>query len=112
MDIEFKSPPQHFWSYTDSIHHAHLIEIYGVALESSHIRLPDNSPFQSIRIKNHKTKMALSGLMSAIIISVDPEYSCTTDLTGEKVITVTLWKKLNALKGKKMKNSQKIKSKK
>jgi hypothetical protein len=112
MDIDFKDPPLHFWSYSDSIHHAHIIEIYGVALESPRIRLPDNSPFQSIRIKNHKTKMSISGLMSAIFISVDPEYSCHTDLTADTVITVTLWKKMNALKGKKSKTNQKPKSKK
>jgi hypothetical protein len=110
MDIEFKEPPLNFWSYTDSMHHAHIIEIYGVAVESSPIRLPDNSPFQSMRIKNHKTKMALSGLMSTIIISIDPEYFCGTDSGEDNKITVTLWKKMNAMKGKKIKSNQKIKS--
>lgn len=110
MDIEFGEPPLHFWSYSDSIHHAHVIEIYGVAIESSPIRLPDNVPFQGMRIKNHKTKMALSGLMSRIIISIDPEYSCGTDLKEENKITVSLWKKMNAMKGKIIKGNQKVKS--
>jgi len=112
MDIFFKDPPENFWSYTDNIHHAHIIEFYGIALESPRIRLPDNSPFQSVRIKNHKTKMSISGLMSAIFISIDPEYSGGAELTADTVITVTLWKKMNALKGKKSKSNQKIKSRK
>ena len=112
MDISFKDPPENFWSYTDSIHHAHIIEFYGIALEAPRIRLPDNSPFQSVRIKNHKTKMSISGLMSAIFISIDPEYSGSAELTADTVITVTLWKKMNALKGKKSKSNQKIKSRK
>lgn len=110
MDIEFKECPQNFWSYTDSIHHAHIIEIYGVDVESSPIRLPDNSPFQGVRVKNHKTKMALSGVMSTIIISIDPEYSCGADFGENNVITVSLWKKMNAMKGKKNKNKQKIRN--
>jgi hypothetical protein len=110
MDIEFKKPPLHFWSYSDSTHHAHIIEIYGVAVESPPIRLPDNSPFQSLRIKNQKTKMALSGLMSTIIISIDPDYSCGTEIGEQNEITVTLWKKMNAMKGKKIKSNLKIKS--
>ena len=110
MDIVFKEPPLHFWSYTDSIHHAHIIEIYGIAVESSPVRVPDNSPFQSIRIKNHKTKMALSGVMSTIIVSIDPDYSCGTELGEHNEITVTLWKKMNAMKGKKVKSNQKMKS--
>jgi hypothetical protein len=110
MNIEFKDAPMNFWSYTDSIHHAHIIEIYGVNVESSPIRLPDNSPFQSVRVKNRKTKMALSGLMSTIIISIDPDYSCCTDPGEHNEITVTLWKKMNAMKGKKIKNNQKIKN--
>jgi len=112
MDISFKDPPENFWSYADSIHHAHIIEFYGIALESPRIRLPDNSPFQSVRIKNHKTKMSISGLMSAIFVSIDPEYSGSTELTADTVITITLWKKMNALKGKKSKSNQKIKSRK
>jgi hypothetical protein len=110
MDIEFKKPPLHFWSYSDSTHHAYIIEIYGVAVESPPIRLPDNSPFQSLRIKNQKTKMALSGLMSTIIISIDPDYSCGTEIGEQNEITVTLWKKMNAMKGKKIKSNLKIKS--
>ena len=110
MDIEFKDAPAHFWSYTDSMHHAHIIEIYGVSVESSPIRLPDNSPFQGVRVKNRKTKMALSGLMSTIIISIDPDYSCGTDAGENNQITVTLWKKMNAMKGKKIKSNKKMKN--
>jgi hypothetical protein len=56
--------------------------------------------------------MSISGLMSAIFVSIDPEYSGSTELTADTVITITLWKKMNALKGKKSKSNQKIKSRK
>jgi len=52
MDIEFKDAPAHFWSYTDSMHHAHIIEIYGSASNPLRYACPDNSPFQGVRVKN------------------------------------------------------------
>jgi hypothetical protein len=48
--------------------------------------------------------------MSTIIISIDPDYSCGTEIGEQNEITVTLWKKMNAMKGKKIKSNLKIKS--
>jgi hypothetical protein len=94
LDLIFKEFPAKFWSYSDSLTHLATVEIFGSEVRAPVITLPGSCPVNNVQIKNHSTKMALSGQMATITFSVDAGWHVEIAQLDSNDIRLTLGKKM------------------
>jgi hypothetical protein len=94
MDIAFKHLSGKFWSYIDRPRGIAIIEFYGLDIIAPEVQLPRNSPIRNLTVKNQQSKMALSGKVSTIALTVDRGWNFDIQRPDSNGIRVYLSKPL------------------
>jgi hypothetical protein len=94
LDIFFKNLSGKFWSYLDNLRHNAVIEFYGLEINAPAVQFPRLSPIRKMTVVNQKTKMALTGKLSTVTVTIDqgwnfevtqPDSSCIRLFFGKKL---------------------------
>ncbi len=94
LDFIFKDFSSKFWSSYDSSHHVLTIEIYGREVRGPVINLPSSCPVNRLQIKNRKTKMALSGLLTTFLLTIEPGWKIDVYQNDPNTLRLALGKKM------------------
>jgi hypothetical protein len=94
MDIVFKQLAGKFWSYLDNPHRNVVIELYGLEITAPDAQFSRSSPVRKLTIKNQNSKMALSGKLSTISITIDQGWHFEVMQPDSNSIRLVLGKKL------------------
>jgi hypothetical protein len=102
LDCYFQEKPTNYWSYYDNFLNAVIIEFIDKLLLVPEVTFPHESPFKNFKVKAVETKMALSGVMTRMVIRLDKgpaneklwNYAMT--LHNSTTLHITIWKKLES----------------
>jgi hypothetical protein len=102
LDCYFQEKPANYWSYYDNLLNAVVIEFIDHLLMVPEVSFPHDSPFKDFRAKVVETQMALSGVMTRMVIRLDKgpaneklwNYAMT--LRNSTTLRITIWKKMES----------------
>jgi hypothetical protein len=106
LDCYFQEKPSNYWSFYDNLLNAVVIEFMDYLLMVPEVTFPHDSPFKDFKVKAVETKMALSGVMTRMVISLDKGpsnerlWNYSLKPFKSTVLRITIWKKMTSYQEK------------
>jgi hypothetical protein len=106
LDFYFQERPVNYLSYYDGPFNAVVVEFIDNFLLMPEVTFPQNSPFKGLRVKAVETKMALSGIMTRMVIRFDKglpnqkQWNYSLTLHTSKALRLTIWNKIESYQEK------------
>lgn len=112
LELVFDNNPRDYWIVYNSRKKKLVVDFYGTHIKGkSKADLPRSGIFKDIKIVNRRTKLALSGKNSNILIGIKPEpagWHFKSVTTSKNVIRITAWKDMNFSTKKVEKNKRSL----
>ena len=102
LDCYFREKPTNYWSYYDNFLNAVVIEFIDHLLLVPEVSFPHESPFKDFKVRAVETKMALSGVMTRMVIRLDKGpanerlWNYNVTLNNSTALRITIWKKMGS----------------
>jgi hypothetical protein len=106
LDCYFQERPVNYLSYYDGPLNAVVIEFIDRLLLMPEVIFPHDSPFKDLKVKAVETKMALSGVMTRMVLILDKRptserlWNYNVTLHSSTALRITLWKKIESYQEK------------
>jgi len=94
INFAFFRSPENFYVYYEPSIKKLVLDFYETQIEGPEQDFLGNSLFKNMEIKNFTSVMSLSGERAQILFPLDTGWHVASTIQNEKVIELTLWKKL------------------